>query len=238
MFTLEKNVRHDWATKKQQWEHKFKSCSPSVPGDPEVFPCVAVAKIRIGLEYIPNLYSDLEYKLLSGRYQWAVVRQRKLEDGTHQERKKGKNDGTGQNPSLNNLAFSQMLAESDTCFSGSYFKTSRYASSRYAQSPGAVNWPLPPWALEQVSPVRACMCEGLHVCVRACLHWVHDSVLNLFESANPGTVARQVSCPWEYPGKNTGVSCRFPLKGIFSTKASSASLALAGRFSATEHPAN
>lgn len=62
-----------------------------------------------------------------------------------------------------------MLAKSDTCFSGSYFKTSRYASSRYEQSPGALNWPLPPWALEQVSPVRACVCACLHVCVRACM---------------------------------------------------------------------
>ena len=26
------------------------------------------------------------------------------------------------------------------------------------------------------------------------------------------------SCPWDYPGKNTGVSCHFPLQGTFLTQ--------------------
>ena len=59
MFTLVKKVRHVWATKLQQWEHKSKSYSPSVPGDLEVSP-VWWQWQKSGLR--------LEYKLLSGRY--------------------------------------------------------------------------------------------------------------------------------------------------------------------------
>ena len=41
-------------------------------------------------------------------------------------------------------------------------------------------------------------------------------------------------CPWDFPGKNTGVSCHFlPDPGIEPDE----SPALAGRFSATEPPA-
>ena len=44
--------------------------------------------------------------------------------------------------------------------------------------------------------------------------------------------------PWDFLGKNTGVSCHFLLQGIFLTQgielASSASPVLAGRFFTTE----
>lgn len=43
-----------------------------------------------------------------------------------------------------------MLIKSDTCLSGWHFKASKWASS--TQSPNALNWLLPPWALMQVSP--------------------------------------------------------------------------------------
>ena len=33
--------------------------------------------------------------------------------------------------------------------------------------------------------------------------------------ATPWTIARQAFCPWDFPGKNTGVSCHFLLQGIF-----------------------
>ena len=33
-------------------------------------------------------------------------------------------------------------------------------------------------------------------------------------------------CPWDSPGKNTGVGCHFPLQGIFPTQGSLASPAL------------
>ena len=47
-------------------------------------------------------------------------------------------------------------------------------------------------------------------------------------------------CPWDFPGKNTGVSCHFLCKGIFLTwglnLTSLVSPALAGRFFTTEPP--
>ena len=38
----------------------------------------------------------------------------------------------------------------------------------------------------------------------------------LFET--PWTVALQAPCPWDFPGKNTGVSCHVLLQGIFQTQ--------------------
>ena len=32
------------------------------------------------------------------------------------------------------------------------------------------------------------------------------------------TVARQASCPWDFPGKNTGEGCRTLFQGIFLTQ--------------------
>ena len=37
----------------------------------------------------------------------------------------------------------------------------------------------------------------------------------------PCSVASQVLCPWDFPGKNTGVSGHFRLQGIFLTQGSS-----------------
>ena len=34
----------------------------------------------------------------------------------------------------------------------------------------------------------------------------------------PWTIAYQIPCPWNYPGKNTGVGCHFLLQGIFPTQ--------------------
>ena len=36
----------------------------------------------------------------------------------------------------------------------------------------------------------------------------------------PWTIACQALCPWDSPGKNTGVGCRALLQGIFPTKGS------------------
>ena len=36
--------------------------------------------------------------------------------------------------------------------------------------------------------------------------------------ATPWTVATRLLCPWEFPGKNTGVGCHFLLQGIFPTQ--------------------
>ena len=37
-------------------------------------------------------------------------------------------------------------------------------------------------------------------------------------SATPWTVAPRLLCPWNFPGKNTGMACHFPLQGIFLTQ--------------------
>ena len=34
----------------------------------------------------------------------------------------------------------------------------------------------------------------------------------------PRTITRQIPCPWDLPGKNTGVGCHFLLQGIFLTQ--------------------
>ena len=36
--------------------------------------------------------------------------------------------------------------------------------------------------------------------------------------ATPWTITRQVPCPWDLPGKNTGMGCHFLLQGIFLTQ--------------------
>ena len=41
--------------------------------------------------------------------------------------------------------------------------------------------------------------------------------------ATPWTIAHQALCPWDSPGKNTGVGCYALLQGIFSTQGSNLS---------------
>ena len=36
--------------------------------------------------------------------------------------------------------------------------------------------------------------------------------------ATPWTVAKSLLCPWDFPGKNTGLSCHLLLQGIFPTQ--------------------
>ena len=54
-------------------------------------------------------------------------------------------------------------------------------------------------------------------CVLSCINCVQ-----LF--AAPWTIAHQFPLPWEFPGKNTGVGCRFLLQGNFLTQGSNPSL--------------
>ena len=42
--------------------------------------------------------------------------------------------------------------------------------------------------------------------------------------ATPWTVAPRLLCPWDFPGKNTGVGCHFLLQGIFPTRGSNPGL--------------
>ena len=41
---------------------------------------------------------------------------------------------------------------------------------------------------------------------------------SLFTVATPWTAACQTSCPWDFPGENTGVGCHALLQGIFPTQ--------------------
>ena len=43
-------------------------------------------------------------------------------------------------------------------------------------------------------------------------------------------------CPWDFPGKKTGVGCHFLLQGIFLTQESNPGLSWAGGFFTTEPP--
>ena len=56
--------------------------------------------------------------------------------------------------------------------------------------------------------------SALFHCV--CAH----SVRHVWLLVTPWTVAGQCLCPWKFPGKNTGVGCRFLLQGIFLTQGS------------------
>ena len=51
------------------------------------------------------------------------------------------------------------------------------------------------------------MCVHVRVCTQ--------SLSRVQLSATPWTVACQLLCPWDSPGKNTGVGCHFLLQGIF-----------------------
>ena len=51
----------------------------------------------------------------------------------------------------------------------------------------------------------------LHVCVL-----IHFSHVQLYETS--WTVASRLLCPWDSPGKNTGVGCHALLQGIFLTQ--------------------
>ena len=65
-----------------------------------------------------------------------------------------------------------------------------------------------------------------------CFHisaFVNNAVMNIVvvvqllsysNSVSPWIVATRLLCPWDFPGKNTGVGCHFLLQGIFLTQGS------------------
>ena len=56
-----------------------------------------------------------------------------------------------------------------------------------------------------------------HVCVCVCMHTHACSVMS--NSLRPhGLQPARLLCPWNFPGKHTGVGCHFPLRGIFPTQ--------------------
>ena len=50
-----------------------------------------------------------------------------------------------------------------------------------------------------------CLQQRHHTCPSACM--LSCSVV--FDSVTPWTVAHKLLCPWNFPGKNTGVGCHF-----------------------------
>ena len=47
------------------------------------------------------------------------------------------------------------------------------------------------------------------------------STVSVWLFATPWTIACRLLCPWDFPGRNTGVGCHFLLQGLFLTQASS-----------------
>jgi len=70
------------------------------------------------------------------------------------------------------------------------------------------------------------------VCVCVCVLLSHSVVSNSLQPY--GLQPTRLHCPWDFPGKNTGVDCHFLLQGIFPTQESNPRLlvspALAARF--------
>ena len=63
--------------------------------------------------------------------------------------------------------------------------------------------------------IFACMCT--YMCMYICICVLSDfSHVWLF--ATPWTIAARLLCPWDSPGKDTGVGCRALLQGIFPTQ--------------------
>ena len=61
-----------------------------------------------------------------------------------------------------------------------------------------------------------------------CMHGQSLSCVLLF--ATLWTVAHQAVCPWDFPGKSSGVGCHFLLQGIFPTQGSNPRLPSLLRF--------
>ena len=64
----------------------------------------------------------------------------------------------------------------------------------------------------------------------AAVHLIHVVVIQssvMSDCFRPhGLSPARLPCPWDFPGKNTGVDCHFLLQGIFSTQGSNPSLCL------------
>ena len=67
----------------------------------------------------------------------------------------------------------------------------------------------------------------LRVCIWSLSH------VQLF--ATPWTAARQAACPWDIPGKNTGVGCHFLLHGLILTHLQSLSFSVCSVHALSSH---
>ena len=65
--------------------------------------------------------------------------------------------------------------------------------------------------------MAVCVCVCVCVCARARAR----ARLAMSNAPRPHwTVAHQLLCPWDFPGKNTGVGCHFLLQGTFPARGS------------------
>ena len=87
---------------------------------------------------------------------------------------------------------------------------------------------LPRWNQVLLRLLNFSVCFSLHACLLN-----HFSHIWLFATPWAMQPARLL-CPWDSPGKNTGVGCQARLQGIFLTQGSNWSLCTAGRFFTTE----
>ena len=63
--------------------------------------------------------------------------------------------------------------------------------------------------ISQVRGAFVCVCVCVCVCVQSLSH------VQLFVTPWPTACPLRLLCPWDFPGKNTGVGCYFLLQGIF-----------------------
>ena len=82
---------------------------------------------------------------------------------------------------------------------------------------------------------------SINLLITMFLSWEHHCCL-LFQSLSPvnllqlnGVQPTRLLCPWNFPGKNTGVGCHILLQGIFPTQGSNLCFLPSGFF-ATEPP--
>ena len=60
-----------------------------------------------------------------------------------------------------------------------------------------------------------CVCACVHVCICMCMYSVAKVV---YDSVTHGLGPSRLLCPWDFPGKNTGMGCHFFPQGIFPTQ--------------------
>ena len=76
-----------------------------------------------------------------------------------------------------------------------------------------------------------------HRALHHLLLFSHSVMSDSFANPMDCGPSNQLLCPWDFPGKNTGVGCHFLLQGIFPDPGiKPASPALAGEFFTTEPP--
>ena len=103
--------------------------------------------------------------------------------------------------------------------------------------------PAPP-QLSRVSVntwAHVCACVHVPYAIEAKAHFLVLCVLSCSVESSTlrphGLQPARLLCPWDCPGKDTGVGCHFLLQGIFPTQGLNPYLtALAGRFFTTEPP--